>query len=83
MVYVPQLDAFLVRANAAGPKVYKVDAETFAVSILVTAGGANVPQGQVLSYEENVYNKWLYAPTLLGVVYFPKTQDNAWFLRLV
>jgi len=82
MVYVANLDAFLVRANAAGSKVYAIDAETFAVSMLPTTGGSNVPQGPVLSNEENVYTKWLFAPALEGVVYFPKSQDNAWFLRL-
>ena len=82
MVYVAQLDAFLVRAGAAGDKVYKIDAGTFVVSILTTSGGGNVPQSQVLSNEENVYNKWLFVPALEGVVYFPKSQVNAWFLRL-
>lgn len=82
MAYVAQLDAFLVRANAAGDKVYKIDAGTFAVSLLATSGGGTVPQGQVISNEENVYNKWLFVPALEGVVYFPKSQVNAWFLRL-
>ena len=82
MVYVAQIDAFLVRANAPGSSVYKIDAETFAVSMLPTTGGDGVPQGQVINGEENVYNKWLFAPALEGVVYFPKSEANAWFLRL-
>ena len=82
MVYIDVLDAFLVRANAAGDKVYRIDASTFEVSLLATAGGSGVPQSQVLDNEENVYNKWLFAPALEGIVYFPKSQSNAWFLRL-
>ena len=82
MVYVPQLDAFLVRANAAGDTVYVIDAATFSISLLATNGGGNVPQGQVINNEENVYSKWLFVPALEGVIYFPRSEANAWFLRL-
>ncbi len=82
MVYVPQLDAFLVRANAAGGQVLKIDAGTFVVSWLVSSGGDGVAQAQELSREENIYNRWLYVPALQGVVYFARSENNAWFLRL-
>lgn len=84
MVYVEALDAFLVRGSAAGDRVYVVDAETFAVSILATTGGESVPAGVPLGggTEENVYNKWLLVPQLGGVVYFAITSTNGWFLRL-
>jgi hypothetical protein len=82
MVYVPQIDAFLVRANAAGPTVYVINAATFAVSMLPTTGGSMVPQGAPLTNEEGVYNRWLFVPKLNGIVYFPRSEENAWFLRL-
>lgn len=82
MVYVPSLDAFLVRANAAGPTVYRIDAETLAVSYLAVSGGDGVPRGAVLTAEEGVYNRWLNVPQLRGVVYFPRANANAWFLQL-
>ncbi len=82
MVYVAPLDAFFVRANAAGAAVYRIDAETFEISMLPTTGGDTVAQAFVLSGEENVYTKWLWVPALGGIVYFPKSESNAWFLRL-
>jgi hypothetical protein len=82
LIYVPQIDKFLARANAAGSKVYVIDPVTFAVTYLTTTGGDAVPRGAVLSNEEGVYNRWLYVPALSGVAYFPKSASNAWFLRV-
>ncbi len=84
MVYVPALDAFLVRGRAAGGHVFRVDAATFAVTELATSHGDAVPAGAAnsSSAEENVYTRWLFVPQLQGVVYFPKADSNAWFLRL-
>ena len=82
IVYVPHLDAFLVRGNASGPAVYRIDAESFAVSYLRVIGGELLPRGAVLTAEEGVYNRWLSVPRLQGVVYFPRSQANAWFLQL-
>ena len=87
MVYVPQLDAFLVRGKNPGSKVLRVDAGDFSVAHLATTGGEGVPIGAQLavgspSEEEGVYNRWLYVPALSGVVYFPRAESNAWFLRL-
>jgi hypothetical protein len=82
MVYVAQLDAYLVRGGAAGDKVYRIDATTYEISMLATTGGSAIPQSPPLSNEENVYNRWLFVPALEGVVYFPRSESNAWFLRL-
>ena len=82
LVYVPQIDKYLARANAAGATVYAIDPVTFAVTYLASTGGGSVPRGAVLSNEEGVYNRWLYVPALSGVVYFPKSGSSAWFLRL-
>lgn len=82
LVYVPLIDKFLVRANAAGSKVYVIDPVTFAVTYLTTGGGGSVPRGVSLSNEEGVYNRWLAVPALSGVAYFPNAGSNAWFLRL-
>ncbi|MCA0240623.1 MAG: hypothetical protein LCI02_07150 [Proteobacteria bacterium] len=82
MVYVPHLDAFLVRGTAAGAAVFRIDADTLAVTLLATRGGSAIERGPALSGEEGVYNRWLWVPALRGVVYFPHAGSNAWFLQL-
>lgn len=83
LVYVPQLDAYLARVRGAGAKVYRIDAGTFAVTALATTGGAAVPAGAFIddTQYENIYNRWLFVPSLQGIVYFPSYNANAWFLR--
>jgi hypothetical protein len=81
MVYVPSLDSYLVRLKATGGAVYKIDAATFDVTVITTTGGAAIPATAALSgANENVYGRWLRAPNLGGVVYFPSYAANAWFL---
>ena len=86
MVYVPQLDAYLVRLMAAGGEVIKIDAGTFNVSLLPTTAGGSVPAAPDVNagtnQYENVYTWFLYVPALQGVVYVPTYTGNAWFLRL-
>ncbi len=81
MVYVPEIDAYLVRQAASGERVFRIDAETLAVTDLITTGGGGVPAGATFRAEQGVFNRWLYVPQLRGVVYFPKAGANAWFLR--
>ena len=78
MVYDPALDAYLVRAPEAGGAVYRIDAQTFAVSTLATSSG-----GSIVAAQNGVYRRWLYAPGLGGVVYCPQYDANLWFLRTV
>lgn len=84
MVYIPSLDAYLVRlGQTGGGAVYVIDASTFAVTLLSTTGGSSVPMTASISgAPENVYTKWLHAPNLGGVVYVPSYSANAWFLRI-
>jgi hypothetical protein len=87
MVYVPTLDAYVVRLGTAGNVAYVIDAGTFAVTTLVTSGGAAIPatadvNGDGIRQYENVFNRWLFVPSLSGLVYFPHYSANAWFLRL-
>ncbi|MCW5661957.1 MAG: hypothetical protein KIT60_30000 [Burkholderiaceae bacterium] len=81
MVYVPEIDAYLVRQAAGGGRVFRIDAATLAVTDLSTTGGAGVSPGAPLGSEQNVYSRWLLVPQLKGVVYFPRSASNAWFLR--
>lgn len=83
MIYEPTLDAYLVRlGRSSGGAVYSINASTFAVTAISTTGGASVPATVNISGSpENVYSKWLYAPLLGGVVFFPAYAQNAWFLR--
>ncbi len=76
MVYDPLLDAYLLRTGAAGGTVYKINAQTFAVDVLATTAGSSVPAST-----NGVWSRFLYVPTLKGVVYFPTFTGNAWFLR--
>jgi hypothetical protein len=83
MVYVPELDAYLVRGGANGGSVIRINAETITLDPLATTGGDGIPAAlQLNPREENVFNRWLFAPALGGVVYFPRAEANAWFLRL-
>jgi len=77
MIYVPALDAYLVRAAPSGSTIYRIDASTFQVTTLATTGGASVP-----STLNGPFNKFLYVPRLGGAVYVPDYDRNAWFLRL-
>ena len=87
MIYAPQLDAYLVRGSAPGGRVLAVAGGTLEVSYLATTGGDAIPLGTphgvgAANEEEGVYNRWLLAPNLKGVVYCPSAPANAWFLRL-
>lgn len=84
MVYVPALDAYLVRAGRAGGAVLRIDAKTLTAQELATTGGDSISATWPVHVdEENVYGRWLWVPQLGGCVYFPAAAANAWFLRLV
>jgi hypothetical protein len=76
MVYVPAMDAYLLRTGDAGDTVYRIDAQTFAVDVLPTTGGAAMP-----ATTNGVWRRFLYVPALKGVVYVPTYEDGLWFLR--
>ena len=76
MVYDSGLDAYLVRKDGAGGTVYRINAQTFAVDTLPTANGSAVP-----ATTNGVYTRFLYAPKLKGIIYFPTFGGNPWFLR--
>ena len=76
MVYVPALDAYLVRYSGSGGAVYKINASTWVVSDYGATGGGSVPAST-----PGPFNKFLYVPTLGGCVYVPSYTGNAWFLR--
>lgn len=78
MVYEPALDAYLLRTPNAGGTVYRINAQTFEVSVLGTTAGGSIPSSQ-----NGVYRRFLYAPSLGGVVYCPAFDSNLWFLRTV
>jgi hypothetical protein len=87
MAYVPALDAYVVRLGTAGGAVYMIDANTFAVTALVAGGGAAIPaaadvNGDGVRQYENVFRRWLFVPSLGGMVFFPHYTANAWFVRL-
>lgn len=84
MIFVPTLDAYLVRGGlAGGGAVFKIDAGSFECTELSTAGDSTIQAVAVISGSpENVWSRWLYAPGLNGAVFFPRYDSNAWFLAL-
>jgi hypothetical protein len=77
MVYMPEIDKFLVRMAAVGGAVYSIDPVTFACELLPTTGGSLVP-----SNDGNApYTKFLRCPQYNGVAYYPRYEGNIWFLR--
>jgi hypothetical protein len=76
MVYVPEIDRFLMRQGGQGGAVYQIHPTTFEATTFPTTGGASVPATQ-----NGPYNKFLYVPRLNGVVYVPVYSGNVWFLR--
>jgi hypothetical protein len=86
MVYVPGLDAYLIRLGGAGAAVYRVAAsDLLTVSTLTTTNGGGVPAASVASGTENVNGRWAYIPNLGngvgGIAYVPTYTANCWFLR--
>ena len=83
MVYVPALDAYLIRRQAAGNDIIRIDAATFvATTLSVTGGSTIVRAGSPNNDGGHIYNKFFYLPRLRGAVYVPNYTGNAWFLRL-
>jgi hypothetical protein len=76
MVYDPGLDVYLLRKAGAGNTIYRINAQTFYVDTLPNTNGASIP-----SAINGVWNRFLYAPQLKGVIYFPSYDGNAWFIR--
>lgn len=83
MIYHPVLDAYLVRmGRSTGGAVYSINASTFAVTALSTTGGTSIPAtANISGSPENVFTKWLYAPSLQGCIFIPAYAANAWFFR--
>jgi hypothetical protein len=95
LVYDPVLDAFLVFMGGAGGQVFKIDASATVTALTIvpftTSDGGLIPftsmRGGGLTNVEadanyaGVYNRAQYIPRLRGVLYFPRTSANAWFLR--
>ncbi len=83
-IYIPRLDAYLIRGAASGATVYSVNPATFAVTTLSTTGGSGIPaqSGSGAAGATGVYNKWQFVPHLRGAVYLAGAAHNTWFLRL-
>jgi hypothetical protein len=76
LAYDPALDAYLVRRDPAGGAITAIDAETFEARELATTGGEAIPEAM-----NGVWRRFLHAPRLGGVVYYPHHDSNLWFLR--
>ena len=76
MVYDPALDVYLLRKAGAGNTIYRINAQTLYVDTLPNTNGASIPAST-----NGVYGRFLYAPQLKGVIYFPSYGGNGWFIR--
>ena len=76
MVYVPALDAYLVRDTGAGGTIYRINASTWSVDTLTTSAGGGIP-----ATDNGVWRRFLYVPGLKGIIYLPTYTGNVWFLR--
>jgi hypothetical protein len=79
MIYVAEMDKYLVRLKAAGSTVYQIDPLTFEVTTFPTTNGGSIPASELGT---GCYNKFLYVPRLGGAIYVPTYSGNTWFLRL-
>ena len=72
LAYDSGADVFLLRS---GLTTYRINASTFAVDQMPTSGlaPAAAPNGP--------WRRFLYVPSLKGVVYVPTYNDNIWFMR--
>jgi len=77
LVYVEQIDRYLVRRANAGGTVYQINPSTFEVTTFATSDGGAIP-----STLNGPYNKFLYVPRLRGAVYVPAYNSGVWFLRI-
>lgn len=77
MVYDPVLDVFLLRKDSAGGDVYRINAQSLSVDKLPTSSAGS----QIPAAPRGVWSRFMYVPTLKGVVFFPTYSGNMWFLR--
>ena len=86
MVYVPAVDKYFVRLGVVGSAVYAIDPATWNATLASTTGGTTIPKPRHANESglgnQHVYKKFLYTPTLGGIVYIPSYASNAWFLKL-
>lgn len=75
LVYAAALDCYLVCSSAG--QVFRISADTFAVTLLGTSG-SSMPAAV-----NGIYTRFLWAPKLGGVVFYPDYTGNLWFLRLL
>jgi hypothetical protein len=75
-VYVPALDRFLVRTRTSGGTVYQIHPTTWEVTAFTTTDG-----GSILAAAAGVFHRFLYVPSLTGIVFAPTYTSNLWFLR--
>jgi hypothetical protein len=78
MVYVSEIDKFLLITASGGGTVYQINPSTFECSVFATTGGSGV-QATV----NGPYNKVLYSPRMKSIYYFPTYDQNPWVLRVV
>jgi hypothetical protein len=79
--YVPRQNAFYVRARAAGTKVYRIDAVSWALTLasapaLPASTGSSSPGGH------GIYNGWRFSARFRGFIYMPSGGANVWFWRV-
>jgi hypothetical protein len=75
MCYDEANDRFLFSKGESGGVVYAIQAASPYAATLVSTSGGSPPAGT------HVCRRFLYVPTLGGVIYIPTYSGNLWFLR--
>jgi hypothetical protein len=86
MVYVPELDVFLVRNQPSGGDIIQINASTYDATTFSTTGGAGIQNTDPFTESgdgQGVYNKFIYVPELGGCVYLNGFATSTYFLRAV
>jgi hypothetical protein len=81
MIYIPSLDAFLLKAVGANGTVYKIawtGAATMTATVFSVSGGSGI----TFPYDQSrPYNKFFAFPKLGVAVYFDAWDTNPWILK--
>jgi hypothetical protein len=79
MVYFPELDAYIVQTGKDAGACWSINAATYAIASVNTGHS-----GDAIAMATNgVFTRFLWAPKLGGIVYYPEYSGNMWFLRLI
>lgn len=76
LTYLPNEDAFMLCLGGSGAPLIRIDAETFDCTSQATTGGSGIPASL-----HGPFTRIKHVPRLKGILYSPRHDSNAYFLR--